>query len=69
MTTRNSEPSPDPENNEDEAANWEDEFGFDDRQFVVEDLADGPDMLPPAVTGPPPAPAPAHESPEEPSAQ
>ncbi|MER6392823.1 hypothetical protein ACFXEL_24575 [Streptomyces sp. NPDC059382] len=37
---------------------WEDEFGFDDRQFVVEDLADEPDAeLPPAVTGAPPTPS------------
>ncbi|WP_406207782.1 hypothetical protein OG331_43615 [Streptomyces sp. NBC_01017] len=35
---------------------WEDEFGFDDRHFVVEDLIDEPDLeLPPAVTSAPPA--------------
>ncbi|WP_405659733.1 hypothetical protein OG379_05080 [Streptomyces sp. NBC_01166] len=70
MTTRNSEPSPDPQNNGGEGADWEDEFGFDDRQFVVEDLTDGPELpLPPAVTGAPPAPTPAVEPPGEPSAQ
>ncbi|MFE4218651.1 hypothetical protein [Streptomyces sp. NPDC056844] len=70
MTTRNSEPSPDSEYNGGAAADWEDEFGFDDRQFVVEDLTDGSELpLPPAVTGAPPAPAPAAEPPGEPSAQ
>ncbi|MFB4426880.1 hypothetical protein C5F59_038050 [Streptomyces sp. QL37] len=69
MTTRNSEPSPGPGNNGGEGADWEDEFGFDDRQFVVEDLTDTPEPLPPAVTGAPPAPAPAAEPPGEPSAQ
>ncbi|WP_369269328.1 hypothetical protein AB5J55_04085 [Streptomyces sp. R11] len=35
---------------------WEDEFGLDDRHFVVEDLIDEPDLdLPPAVTSAPPA--------------
>nr|WP_161500191.1 hypothetical protein [Streptomyces sp. QL37] len=43
MTTRNSEPSPGPGNNGGEGADWEDEFGFDDRQFVVEDLTDTPE--------------------------
>ncbi|MGW1180498.1 hypothetical protein ACWD7Y_00390 [Streptomyces drozdowiczii] len=69
MTTWNSKPSPVPEDNGNEGADWEDEFGFDDRQFVVEDLADGPAPLPPAVTGAPPAPAPSDEPSGEPDAQ
>ncbi|MGW0823751.1 hypothetical protein [Streptomyces sp. NPDC002845] len=70
MTTQNSEPSPSPENEGGGGADWEDEFGFDERQFVVEDLTDGPEPpLPPAVTGVPPAQAPVVEPPEEPSAQ
>jgi hypothetical protein len=70
MTIRDSEPSSNPENDGSEEADWKDEFGFEDRQFVVEDFTDGPELpLPPAVTGAPPAPAPTTEPPGQPSAQ
>ncbi|WP_328429595.1 hypothetical protein [Streptomyces sp. NBC_00443] len=49
---------------------WEDEFGFDDRHFVVEDLIDEPDReLPPAVTSAPPAQPPDADAQGQPRAQ
>ncbi|MET7657070.1 MULTISPECIES: hypothetical protein [unclassified Streptomyces] len=61
MTTGNSQPPHGPghdgQDGGQEGGDWEDEFGFGDRQFVVEDLTDDPEPpLPPAVTGAPPAP-------------
>ncbi|WP_329139456.1 hypothetical protein [Streptomyces sp. NBC_00670] len=68
MKQRNGEPVPDPQNDEGGGMEWEDEFGFSERQFVVEDPLDGSELpLPPAVTSAPPAPA--AEPPEDPSAQ
>jgi hypothetical protein len=39
-------------------ADWPDDFGLEERQFAVEDVNENADApLPPAVAGPPPAPA------------
>ncbi|MFJ8078532.1 hypothetical protein ACIQ7Q_32540 [Streptomyces sp. NPDC096176] len=56
MATENSRPPHGTGNDGQGGSDWEDEFGLDDRQFVVEDLTDEPaPELPPAVTGAPPA--------------
>lgn len=44
MKQRNGEPVPDPQNDEGGGMEWEDEFGFSERQFVVEDPLDGSEL-------------------------